>query len=114
MARGGNERARARAQESRLTQGAAGFDMAVERAITTLIERVMRQRTSEQAALMERLEVLLGDRGNKEESAVRRGDLLLGLQRLPRASAAPTADEYNSLVDAYNNLIVALADLARK
>ena len=62
----------------------------------------------------EKLHVLLGERGDKQKSALRRGELLLNLQRVPTVTAAPTAAEFNALVDAYNKLIVALADLARK
>ncbi|QRE00584.1 hypothetical protein [Pseudomonas phage Itty13] len=115
MARGGSESARARAQESRRTQGSAGLTLAVERQITTLVERILNQRAREQALLLEKLQVLLGERGDqRRDSALRRGELLLNFKRIPRASAAPSMDEFNALVDAYNSLIVALADLARK
>ena len=62
----------------------------------------------------EKVQVLLGERGNKEQSALRRGEMLLNLQRVPTVTADPTAAQFNALVDAYNKLIVALADLARK
>lgn len=62
----------------------------------------------------EKVQVLLGERGDKKQAALRRGELLLNLQRVPRVTAAPTAAQFNALVDAYNALIVALADLARK
>lgn len=62
----------------------------------------------------EKVQVLLGERGDKRQAAVRRSDLLMNLQRVPKVTAAPTAAQFNTLVDAYNSLIVALADLARK
>jgi len=114
MSRSGSEIARARAQNARQTQGGVGVDLATERAITSIVERIMSQRTSEQAKATEKVQVLLGERGEKRDSALRRGELLLGLERLPRATAAPTMDQYNALVDAFNSLIIALADLARK
>ncbi|MND20849.1 hypothetical protein D3C76_48130 [compost metagenome] len=114
MSRGGSEQARARAQAGRQSQGGLGLDIASERVLTTVIERVLSQRLSEQAKQSEKVQVLLGERGEYADSAVRRGDLQLDLKRLPQATAAPTMDQYNALVDAYNGLIVALADIARK
>lgn len=64
--------------------------------------------------LEEKLQVLNGDRGDKTKAAVRRGDLALGAKRVPRSAGAPTAAEFNALVDAYNDLLVKLADIARK
>lgn len=62
----------------------------------------------------EKVQVLLGERGDKTKAAIRRGEMLLNLKQLPKATAAPTMDEFNALVEAYNGLIVKLADLARK
>lgn len=114
MSRGGNEQARARAQQARKTQGGVGIDMATERAIATIVERIMSQRTSEQAKTVEKIMVLLGERGEYTDSAVRRGELMLNMERLPTATAAPTMDQYNALVNAFNALLVALADIGRK
>lgn len=62
----------------------------------------------------EKVQVLLGERGEKTQAALRRGELFLNLKRVAPASAAPTQAEFNALVEAYNSLIVKLADLARK
>lgn len=65
--------------------------------------------------LEEKVQVLLGERGDKTGAAVRRKDITsMNLQRVAPASAAPTMDEFNAMVEAYNTLIVKLADLARK
>lgn len=63
----------------------------------------------------EKVQVLLGERGDKTKAAVRRAEIAeMNLQRVAPATAAPTMAEFNALVEAYNTLIVKLADLARK
>lgn len=114
MARGGNESARAQSQQTRQSSGAGGLDQIAQREITVIAERVVKQKLADQAATMEKLEVLLGQRGDKTGAALLRGDLALGLERLPTITAAPTADQYNALVNAFNALILGIADVARK
>lgn len=115
MARGGNESARARGLQSRTATGFAGMDPSIERQVTQLVDRIMRQRDSDMSATVEKLQVLLGERGDtRMDSALRRGELLLNIKPLPTVTAAPTADEHNQLVRAFNELVVKLADLGRK
>lgn len=114
MARGGSESARASAQQSRQTSGTGGLDQLTQREVTDIAERVVKQKLGEQSVSMEKMQVLLGERGDKTGAALTRGDMALGLERLPTVSAAPTADQHNELVNAFNKLIVALADLSRK
>lgn len=113
MSRNGNEASRARAQAGR---SSSGLDMGqLERDISVIVARLMSQRAAEQAQLLEKLQVLLGERTttDKRTAAVRRSDLSIGLKTLPLVTAAPTADDHNELVKAFNTLVVALADLSR-
>lgn len=114
MARGGSEAARASATNTRQTSGTGGLSQASEADVTAVVERVLKKRLGDVGTSLEKLQVLLGERGtDRAGQALTRGDMALNLAQFRRVSAAPTAADYNALVDALNDLLGALTGLAR-
>lgn len=65
--------------------------------------------------MREKLETLVGERGNKAMSAVRRGEILplaqVGMQS-QQITGAPTADDFNALQQDMANLYEALTKIS--
>lgn len=113
MSRNGSEQGMA--QTANRSTGVASGTPLSEQQITALFDRLIKQRVPSLARDTEALQVLVGERtGNREQAAVRRADLSLSIQVLPEVSAAPTMEEHNRLIKAFNELAVKLADIARK
>lgn len=100
--------------QNRATGVASGQSL-TEQQVTALFDRLISQKFPTLTRDAESLQLLLGERpGNKAAGAIRRQEMLLDIKTIPEASAAPTVDEHNRLVRAFNALAVKLADIARK
>lgn len=115
MSRGSSsgEAARASVTATRQTQGLGSASQMDERVIGAVVERMLNQKYGDLSTTLERVQVLLGERGNNDRrAALTRGDLPTGVRPVSRLAAAPTADDYNILADAVNDLLAALSNLA--
>lgn len=114
----GGESIEAQLQKARRGSVAAGSDAQVQRAVGQYIERNLGQTLREFSIIKEKVEILNGERGRAEDSALRRGNLK-GLSQFPKmasskVTSAPTAEQFNALlsdVQAIHQRLALIAEL---
>lgn len=99
----GDESIEARIAKARRGSSAQAPDTQLQRIVGQHVDRVLAPLLRDFRTLKEKVEVLAGERGRREEYAVRRGDLarLGDMEKLaskPLAAAVPTQAEIDAIV----------------
>lgn len=95
---------------------AAAGNTELQRIVGQFIERNLSSTLREFALIKEKVEILTAERGNVKDFAVRRRDLgrlsQISKMKSKKVSAAPTAQEFNALVEDIQDLHRQLAAIA--
>lgn len=111
----GGESIEAQIQKARRGSVAGANDAQLQRTVGQYIERNLGQTLRDFALLKEKVEILTGERGRAEDAAVRRGNLkLLGQSAMKseKVATAPTAEQFNALVDDVHSIDQQLSAIA--
>lgn len=112
----GGEPIEAQIRKAQRGSVAAGSDAQLQRVVGGFIERNLGRTLRDLAIIKEKVEILTAERGKPADAAVRRGHLAR-LKQIPplssaKVTAAPTADEFNALVDDVHGIHQQLAAIA--